>query len=145
MKDTATLASKLKTQLQHCEGFDGDSVSQDREKALNYYFQRARGDEVVGRSAVVSGDVSAMVEATLAQMMEAFSSDRICDFDPLDADDETQAQLESEAVQYFVMGRENGFLELLSAIKEALLLRNGIIKIEAENLPHWSICWPRTK
>lgn len=131
--DTATLASKLKTQLQHCEGFDGDTISAAREDALNYYFQRARGDEVVGRSAVVSGDVSAMVEATLAQMTEAFSSDRICDFDPLDAEDETQAQLESEAVQYFVMGRENGFLELMSAIKEALLLRNGIIKIEAED------------
>ncbi len=131
MTDRATLANKIKTQLQNCEGFDGDSVSQQREQALDYYFQRARGDEVVGRSAVVSGDVSAMVEATLAQMMEAFSSDRICDFDPFDAEDETQAQLESEAVQYFVMGRENGFLELLSAIKEALLLRNGIIKIEA--------------
>jgi len=129
--DKATLAQKLKEQLIHCEGFDGDSISQQREDALNYYFQRARGDEIVGRSAVVSGDVSAMVEATLAQMMEAFSSDRICDFDPLDAEDETQAQLESEAVQYFVMGRENGFLELLSAIKEALLLRNGVIKVEA--------------
>jgi len=129
--DRATLANKLKTQLQNCEGFDGDTISQQREMALDYYFQRARGDEVVGRSAVVSGDVSAMVEATLAQMMEAFSSDRICDFDPFDAEDETQAQLESEAVQYFVMGRENGFLELLSAIKEALLLRNGVIKIEA--------------
>ena len=131
MIDTATLANRIKTQLQHCEGFDGDSVSQAREQALDYYFQRARGDEVIGRSAVVSGDVSAMVEATLAQMMEAFSSDRICDFDPLDVDDEQQAQLESEAVQYFVMGRENGFMELLSAIKEALLLRNGVIKIEA--------------
>jgi len=131
MKDTATLAQKLRSQLQHCEGFDGDTVSKAREDALNYYFQRARGDEVDGRSAVVSGDVSAMVEATLAQMMEAFSSDRICDFDPLDAEDETQAQLESEAVQWFVMGRENGFLELLAAIKEALLLRNGVIKIEA--------------
>jgi len=131
LKDTSTLAQKLRTQLQHCEGFDGDTVSKAREDALNYYFQRERGDEVVGRSAVVSGDVSAMVEATLAQMMEAFSSDRICDFDPLDAEDETQAQLESEAVQWFVMGRENGFLVLLSAIKEALLLRNGVIKIEA--------------
>lgn len=131
MTDTQTLASRLKSQLQHCEGFDGDAISQAREQALDYYFQRARGDEVVGRSAVVSGDVSAMVEATLAQMMEAFSSDRICDFDPFDAEDETQAQLESEAVQWFVMGRENGFLELLSAIKEALLLRNGVIKIEA--------------
>ena len=131
MKDTATLAQKLRSQLQHCEGFDGDTVSKAREDALNYYFQRARGDEIDGRSAVVSGDVSAMVEATVAQMMEAFSSDRICDFDPLDADDEEQAQLESEAVQWFVMGRENGFLELLAAIKEALLLRNGVIKIEA--------------
>ena len=131
MTDMSTLAQRLKTQLQHCEGFDGDSISQSREQALDYYFQRARGDEVVGRSAVVSGDVSAMVEATLAQMMEAFSSDRVCDFDPFDAEDETQAQLESEAVQWFVMGRENGFLELLSAIKEALLLRNGVIKIEA--------------
>lgn len=131
MTNIPPLAQQLKTQLLCCEGFEGDSISADRESALNYYFQRPRGDEVVGRSAVVSGDVSAMVEATLAQMMDSFSSDRICDFDPFDADDETQAQLESEAVQWFVMGRENGFLELLSAIKEALLLRNGVIKIDA--------------
>lgn len=131
MTDTAKLAQRIKIQLQQCEGFDGDTISTAREKALDYYFQRARGDEVIGRSAVVSGDVSAMVEATLAQMMEAFSSDRVCDFDPFDAEDETQAQLESEAVQWFVMGRENGFLELLAAIKEALLLRNGVIKIDA--------------
>jgi hypothetical protein len=126
-------AQQLKTQLQQCLGFDGDEISQAREDALKYYFQRQRGDEVTGRSAVVSGDVSAMVEATLAQMVDAFTSDRICDFDPIDADDEDQAQLESEAVQWFVMGRENGFLELVSAIKEALLMRNGVIRIEAED------------
>ena len=133
MTDVSTLAQKLKQQLQHCEGFDGDTVSKSREDALNYYFQRPRGDEVAGRSAVVSGDLSAMVEATLAQMMDSLSSDRICDFDPLDAEDEDQVQLESEAVQYFVMGRENGFLELVSAIKEALLMRNGVISIDAED------------
>jgi hypothetical protein len=125
------LAQSIATQLFNCSGFDGDTLSKDREQALNYYFQRARGDEVEGRAQVVSGDVSAMVEATVAQMMEAFSSSRIVDFDPLDADDEDQAQLESEAVQYYVMGRENGFLQLTAAIKEALLLRNGVIKIEA--------------
>jgi len=130
-EDVATLGQKLKQQLLHCEGFDGDAVSASRVQALNYYFQRPRGDEVDGRAAVVSGDLSAMVEATLAQMMDSLSSDRVCDFDPFDADDEDQAQLESEAVQWFVMGQENGFLELTAAIKEALLLRNGIIKIEA--------------
>jgi hypothetical protein len=125
------LAQAIATQLFNCSGFDGDTLSQQRTQALDYYFQRPRGDEVEGRAQVVSGDVSAMVEATVAQMMEAFSSSRIVDFDPLDASDEDQAQLESEAVQYYVMGRENGFLQLTAAIKEALLLRNGVIKIEA--------------
>ncbi len=128
---SAELAANIKTQLLHCSGFDGDAISKDREQAANYYFQRPRGDEIEGRAKVVSGDLSAMVEATVAQMMESFSSDRICDFDPMDADDEDQAQLESEAVQYFVMGKENGFLELTMAIKEALLYRNGVIKVEA--------------
>lgn len=133
MPVTDDLVQRLKNQLLACHGYDGDEISKAREQALNYYFQRARGDEVVGRSAVVSGDVSAMVEATLAQMVEAFSSSRICEFEPLGDDDEDQAQLESDAVQWFVMGRENGFLELVAAIKEALLLRNGIVKIEAED------------
>lgn len=127
------LAASIKTQLFHSSGFDGDQLSRERERALDYYFQRPRGDEIEGRAQVVSGDVSAMVEATVAQMMESFSSDRICDFDPMDADDEDQAQLESEAVQYYVMGRENGFLQLTMAIKEALLLRNGVIKVEARD------------
>lgn len=133
MAETDTKAQALKTRLQNCAGFDGDEISEAREQALNYYFQRQRGDEVVGRSAVVSGDVSAMVEATLAQMIEAFTSDRICEFDPFDSDDESQAQLESDAVQFFVMGRENGFIEFVSAIKECLLLRNGVIKIDAQD------------
>lgn len=132
MPEQATKAQRLKTQLMQCHGFDGDEISKGRESALDYYFQRARDDEVVGRSDVVSGDLSAMVEATLAQMMEAFSSSRIADFDPYDSDDEDQAELESEAVQWFVMGRENGFLELTAAIKEILLLRNGVIMVDAE-------------
>lgn len=127
------LAQRIKTQLQQCEGFDGDEISTARRQALDYYFQRARGDEVAGRAAVVSGDVSAMVEATLEQVMDSFSSDSVCEFPPMDAADETQAQLESDVVQHYVMGRENGFLELKSAIKEMLLLRNGVIKIDAED------------
>ena len=131
MSDESTLIQALKTQLLHCAGFDGDQISKDRKSALDAYFQRPRGDEIEGRAQVVSGDVSAMVEATVAQMMEAFSSDRICEFDPLDSDDEDQAQLESDAVQYYVMKRENGFLQMTMAIKEALLQRNGVIKVEA--------------
>lgn len=136
--DEQQLAQKLRQALQQCNGFEGDEGSQNRKEALDYYFMRAtenaeEADALVGRSNVISGDVSAMVEATLAQMMEALSSDRVCDFDPFDAEDEDQAQLESEAVQYFVMGRENGFLELTAAIKEILLCRNGQVRVDAED------------
>lgn len=124
--------SAVRNQLTRCAGFDGDEEATAREKALNYYFQRPRGDEVAGRSHYVSGDVSAMVEANLAQMLDAFSSDSIAEFEPLGAEDETQAQLESDAVRYFVMSKSNGFTELAMAIKDALLLRNGVMKVWVE-------------
>lgn len=122
------LLQKVKQQLRLCAGFDGDTIAHAREKALDYYFQRPRGDEVPGRSQVVSGDLSAAVEATLAQTLDAFSSERIAEFDPLGPEDEDQAQLESDAVQYFVMSKANGFLQLAQAIKDSLLLRNGVVK-----------------
>lgn len=123
------LQAHIRSQLIRCSGFDGDEISKARKLALDYYFQRARGDEVAGRSQVVTGDLSAMVEATLAQMMDAFSSDHIAEFDPYGADDENQAQLESDAVQYFVMSKNNGVLELAQSIKDALMLRNGLMKV----------------
>ena len=124
----ATLAQALKSQLQNCAGFLGDELSKHRAESLNYYHQRPRGDEQPGRSAVVAGDESAMVEANLAQMMEAFTSSRVVDYPPLDAGDKQQAALESDTVTYFVMQANNGWLHLSSAIKDALQLRNGIIK-----------------
>lgn len=125
----AELVQRLRQQLQSCAGFEGDELTQAREQALDYYFQRARGDEVIGRSQVVSGDLSAMVEANLAQMLDAFSGDEIVEFPADGPGDEDQATLESFAVTELVMGRQNGYLQFATAIKDALLLRNGIVKV----------------
>jgi len=124
------LVQGLRGQLMECAGWDGDQISQDRRTALNYYHQRARNDEVRGRSNVVSGDVSAMVEANLAQMMESFSGDAIIEFEANGPGDDDQASLESFAVTTAVMRDNNGYQELGVAIKDALLQRNG-----------WMKCW----
>lgn len=124
-KDTIAL---VKAQLRNCAGWESDAISQDRVSALNYYLQRERGDEVNGRSGVVAGDVSASVEANLAQMLAAYRSKNIIEFTPLGPEDEDQAQLESDTVVYFMMGQRNGFLQLAMAIKDALLMRNGVMK-----------------
>jgi len=127
--DDRELAAKLGRLLRQCNGFQGDKIATDREHALDYYFQRPRGDEIQGASKVVAGDLSAMVEANLAQMMDAFSGDAIAEFHATDEMDESQAAMESCAVQYYVMHNNNGFLLFLQAIKDALLLRNGVIKV----------------
>lgn len=123
------LTQKLRAQLQECAGFEGDQISTDRVRALEYYFQRPRGDEVRGRSNVVTGDLSAMVEANLAQMLESFSSANIAEFDATGANDDDQAELESAAVINVVMKQNNGHQTLGTAVKDALLQRNGFIKI----------------
>jgi len=116
-------------QLRDCVMFESDVNAQDFKSAWDYYYQRLRGDEVPGRSTAVAGDLSASVEANLAQMMDAYSTSNVADFDALGEDDEEQAALESDAVTHFVMKTQNGYIELASAIKNALVARDGIVKV----------------
>lgn len=119
-------------QLRDCVMFESDVAAQDFKSAWDYYFQRVRGDEVPGRSTAVAGDLSASVEANLAQMMDAYSTSNLADFDALGEDDEEQAALESDTVTHFIMKTQNGFVELASAVKNALVARDGIMKIWAD-------------
>lgn len=126
------LGKKVSALLQECDGIDGDISSRDRKRAIDYYFQRPRGDEQAGRSNVVTGDVSAMVEANLAQMLDGFSHSAIAEFDANGPEDDDQAALESFAVVKTVMQDNNGHFEIGTAVKDALMIRNGWIKVYAD-------------
>jgi len=71
----------------------------DYEKPLDYYLGNARGDEVEGRSTVISTDVADSIEWLMPDIMASFTSDNeiVC-FDPVSEGDEDQAQLETEFV-----------------------------------------------
>lgn len=126
------LLQAVKRQLNQAAGFEGDDLQTDREHALSYYYQRPNGTEIEGRSTAVSGDVSAMVEASLTAAMEAFSGAGLAQFDALGADDEEQAALESDAVVYYTVRQANGRWHLKQAIKDTLLMRNGWVKVWCE-------------
>lgn len=133
--DNDTLLTRVYALLQRCNGWEGSEVAKDRELAWNYYLQRPRGDEVPKRSPVVSGDVSSMVEAVLASMVDAFETDTLCEFCAYGESDENQAQLESTAVSRLIM-QDRGWYQLTAAVKNALLLRNAIakVRVRAEEL-----------
>lgn len=134
--DEVMLAQNLKRMLVHCVGFEGDELAASRKQSYDYYFQRPRGDEVVGRSSIVTGDLSSMTEGNLALMTEPLLNKRIAEFCAYDAADEEQANLESDCVQVMLFKRQNGFIELTSAIKDALQLRNSVVKIYVDTRTH---------
>ena len=122
----------LRNHISTAEGMDSDELASNREKALDYYYARKRGDEDPGRSQVISTDVADMIEAVIAQIMPAFQIDNFIEFEAEGEDDEEQAQNESDAVNYMIMQRNNGFTLFQESIRDALLLRNGIIEVGVE-------------
>lgn len=130
------LTQSLRQMLVNCIGFDGDQLAESRKQSYDYYFQRPRGDEINGRSSIVTGDLSAMVEGNLALMVEPLLDKRIAEFCAYDGLDEEQAQLESDCVHVMLFKRQSGFIELTSAIKDALLVRGSVIKVYVDKRTH---------
>jgi len=129
MKDDELVQAVLEA-VSQAEGYDSDDLSQVRKDALDYYYVRDNAaPTAVGRSKQQSTDVADMVEAVVAQVMPAFEIDNVIEFEPLGPEDEDQAHTESDAVNYVVMEMNNGYYELQQAVRDALLLRNGVIKV----------------
>ncbi len=110
-------------------GGSSDAVQSDRDDAVKRYYGQPYGDELPGRSSVVSRDVADVVEGVVANVVKPLvGGDRVVQFDPRGPDDEAAAEQETDYVNFVALERNNGFFWLVSAIKDALLLRNGYVK-----------------
>ena len=126
------LISFIKREDVHSLGAEptDDEVTASRERALNYFYARPRGDERKGRSAVISTDVADVIEATLADIMPVFTgTEQVVWFPAENAQDLPQAQTETDAVNFLFLEQCNGYHVLQTLFKEALLLRNGVAKV----------------
>jgi len=101
---------------------------------LNYYLGNPTGNEQEGRSALVSTDVADAIEWIIPQVMKSFTqNNEVVIFDPVSPDDEKQAELESEFVYDILMKQNDGFILIHQFVKDALMQRNGILKVYYEN------------
>lgn len=123
------IAAIVQNQVQLAAGANTTELDSLRADALKYYYGFKRGDEVAGCSQVISSDVADMLEAVVATMMPALESGGVVQFIPQNENDIDQAQIESQAVNYFVMNENNGYIYIQEAVRDALLLRNGITKV----------------
>jgi hypothetical protein len=110
-------------------GTDKGDLGSERATALDHYHGRPYGNEVDGRSQVVSKDLMEAVDWALPAIIRAFvQSGRLGEFSPLGPDDEELAQQESDYLDQVMMRDNPGFMVLHDAIKDTLLLKNGYVK-----------------
>ncbi len=107
--------------------FDSE-YTQERLRALDFYLGEPLGNEVEGRSAVVSTEVADTVEAIMPNLMRVFtSSDKYVRFAGRTAEDVEAAEQASDYVNHIIQ-RNDGYKLLHTFFKDALLFRMGVIK-----------------
>lgn len=113
-------------------------LARDREKALDYYLGNPVGNEVDGRSQVVSRDVFDTIEWIKPQIAEIFcSGDEVVKFTPRGPEDMEPAAQETEYVNQIITGKNEWFITFYSWLHDCLLQKTGYVKAywhEAEEL-----------
>lgn len=125
------LVSIIRQHREDSLGADDGDLSSQRASAMDHYHGRPYGNEVDGRSAVVSRDLAEAVDWALPSIIRAFvQTGNLGEFSPVGPEDEELAQQESDYVNQVLMKDNPGFINLHDAIKDTLLLKNGYVK-------HW--------
>ena len=124
------LKNTLQSQIHNSLGFLGGTLSSEREKSLEYYQGDKLGNEIDGRSQVVSTDVADTIESLLPNLLRVFtSSDKVVVCEPVKADDAPLADQATAYLNHIFYKENDGFQLLYNFFKDALLEKNGILKV----------------
>ena len=124
------LLSLISQEVQNSLGFYSSDLATQRKEAIKYYLGEPLGNEIEGRSSVVSQDLLEVVESILPSLMRMFTQqDKIVNFEPTQAEDVPYAEQVSDYCNYVFTKDNNGFNILYSMFKTALLQKNGFCKI----------------
>ena len=132
MNDQEILAA-VEAEEKRALGWGDGELSQERETLLRYYNQEPYGNEVEGRSQIVTSEVADTVEWILPSLLKIFTaSDKAVEFDPQGPEDIEAAEQATDAVNYVFYRQNAGFVALYSFFKDALIQKNGYIKVYYE-------------
>ena len=124
------LITRIRGEITDSLGYMGDTISSQREKAMQYYYGLPFGNEVEGRSQFVDTTVADTIEWIKPSLMRVFASgDEMVKFNPVGPEDVAMADQATDYVNY-VFTRDNPGWEILySWFTDALLSKNGIVKV----------------
>ena len=123
------LISRIQGEIRGSLGYDGE-ISEQREKAQEYYYALPFGNEVEGRSQYVDSTVQDTIEWIKPSLMRVFASgDEMVKFTPHGPEDVEAAKQATDYVNYVFTKDNSGWEVLYSWFHDALLQKNGIVKV----------------
>lgn len=128
--DEQSLTAFIDNEIRNCIGYAGssDEISEERARNLEYYLNRPRGDEEIGRSQLQDSTVHDVVESFLPGLLAPFiSSDDLAEFLPVGLEDEAQAEEATKYTNHIVMKDNPGIRLLYQFGKDGLLQKNGFL------------------
>jgi len=127
--DEQKLKVILEAEIDDAIGYVETETVEQRTKAINYYNRYEYGNEVDGRSKIVTGEVAEVVDGALPQLMRIFTgSDELGRFEPRMPGDEEFAKQATELTNYVFFSDNDGVILMHNWMKDALLQKNGIVK-----------------
>lgn len=125
------LRQVLDHEIERSVTWSTSAIRSEQERNLAYYLGLPMGNEVEGRSQVVSWDVFEVVESALPSFLEPlFGGDNIAEFQPRGPEDEQAASQATDYVNYLVSERNDGFMVFYTWLKDALLQKIGVVRPE---------------
>ena len=127
--DNRTLVNLIGSQIDDSLGFIQTETSYERQTALEYYLREPYGNEVEGRSQIVTGEVAEVVDGALPQIMKVFtSSSKAVEFEPVNEGDGALAEQITAYVNHIFYKDNNGFEIMHDWFKDGLLQKVGVVK-----------------
>ena len=130
LMDQEKLKGILDSEIDNSLGYIQTDTTDERSKALEYYNREPYGNEVEGRSQIVTGEVAEVVDGALPQLLRVFTqSDEMVRFEPKSQGDEEKAKQATEYVNWVLNHDNEGVILFHNWFKDALLQKNGIVKV----------------
>ena len=124
------LITRIRGEITSSLGYMGDTISQQREQAMSYYYGLPFGNEIDGRSQYVDSTVQDTIEWIKPSLMRVFASgDEMVKFNPHGPEDVEMAKQATDYVNYVFTKDNPGWEIMYSWFTDALLSKNGIVKV----------------
>jgi len=133
------LITRIRGEITDSLGYMGDTISHQREQAMKYYYGLPFGNEVEGRSQYVDTTVQDTIEWIKPSLMRVFASgDEMVKFNPHGPEDVAMAEQATDYVNYVFTKDNPGWEILYSWFTDALLSKNGIVKVWWNDYEEWN-------